>query len=413
MKILLADYILTMDSQNPVVRNGAVVFDERIVAVLENRDDAKNYKDAKVEDLGKNSVLLPGLINTHTHLEFSGNRTELEYGSFASWLNSVMQKREKLIELCDEECYKKALNQMLVGGTTTIGAISSYGFDLNACVESRQRIVYFNELIGSNPAMLDTLYADFVSRFESASQNDSPFFKSSIAIHSPYSVHPVLLRKVVEFARKRSLPVSAHFLESKSERKWLDSGTGNFKPFFEKFTKVAKPLTTAREFLDSFEGTNTLFVHAVHATHDELDLIKNMGGSIAHCPTSNRLLGVGLLDLEALKNREIDYMVATDGLSSNRSLNMFDELRNALLMHDELDLMLLSRDLLFSVTAKAGRVMGFDNGVIKVGKQSDLIAFKLPSEVENLDQIYLQTILHAPKKMEKIYINGDEINGVL
>lgn len=414
MTVLLADYILTMDPKNPIVKKGAVAFESKIVAVTSSSDEIESLKSRakKVVDLGRHSVLLPGLINAHTHLEFSANRTDLEYGNFIGWLNSVMEKRETLINMCDEECHKRALDLMLKSGTTTVGAISSYGFDINACVDSAQRVVYFNELIGSNPATLDMLHNDFISRYENSTRFNSPFFKAAVAIHSPYSVHPVLLRKVLDFARKRVLPITAHFMESKSERKWLDSGTGNFKPFFEKFLKVAKPITTAEDFLKSFEGTNALFVHAVHATHGELDLIKKMGGSIAHCPVSNRVLGVGLLDLESLKNREIEFVLATDGMSSNRSLNLFDELRSALFMHEGLDLVLLARDLLFSVTSKAGKILGFNNGIIKPEKEADLISFNLPSAVENDTQIFVQTILHAPKKMEKIYINGEEIDGI-
>lgn len=414
MRGLLADYVLTMDPANPVLRDCLVLFDEKIVAITNDKDEiAEHKRKTKIEDLGRHSVLLPGLINAHTHLEFSSNRTELEYGSFIGWLSSVMQKRETLINMCDEECHLSALESMLISGTTTVGAISSYGFDLNAALKSKQRIVYCNELIGPNPATLDLLYSDFINRYENSANYNSPFFKAAVAIHSPYSVHPVLLKKVLEFARKRGLFITTHFMESRSERKWLDSGTGSFKPFFKQYLKIEKPITTPDEFLSSFEGTNPLFVHAVHSSIDELDKIKKLGGSIAHCPVSNRLLGVGLLDLEVLKNREIDYLVATDGMSSNRSLNLFDELRSALLMHEGLDLTLLARDLLLSVTNKAAKVLGFDNGVIKSGKLADLISFNLPSEVENMDQIYLQIILHAPAKMKRIYINGDEIDAIL
>lgn len=414
MTILLADYILTMDFENPIIKNGAVVFDDKIVEITADQAVIGSWKkQARVVEMGKNSVVLPGLTNAHTHLEFSSNKTDLEYGNFIGWLSSVMEKREEIIGSCNEECHKEALKQMLLSGTTTVGAVSSYGFDLVACTKADQRIVFFNELIGSNPATLDALYADFVSRYENSARHDSAFFKASVAIHSPYSVHPVLLKKVLSFARNRGLPVSAHFMESRSERKWLDSGTGSFKAFFERYLKVSKPTTTASDFLASFAGVNTLFVHAVQATTDELDLISQMGASVVHCPVSNRLLGVGLLDLEALKNREISYMVATDGLSSNRSLNLFDELRSALFMHEGLDLALLARDLLRSVTSEASKALDLENGQLKEGKFADMIGFRLPAPVDNPDQLYLQTILHAPQKMERIFINGDEIDGVL
>ena len=359
MKIVLADYILTMDKENRVIRKGAAVFDKKIIEVSGDLEALqKKYSDFELIDGGENSVLMPGLVNTHIHLEFSNNSTDLEYGSFLGWLYSVMEKREELIESCSKECYDKTIKTMLRSGTTAFGAVSSYGFDMQSCVDAPQKVVFFNEVIGSNPAAVDGMLADFTSRLEKSLGHRSDKFFPGVAVHSPHAVHPVLAKKVLGMAREKGLPVTAHFMESRAERRWLDADTGEFKPFFQQFLKTETAVVRPREFLELFEGVQTLFTHCVQATGEELDMIDRLGAGIIHCPVSNRLLGVGLLNLEEVKNREIPYTLGTDGLSSNYSVNLFKELRAALLMHTELDLHLLARDLLRSVTVTASRALG-------------------------------------------------------
>jgi len=100
--------------------------------------------------------------------------------------------------------------------------------------------------------------------------------------------------------------------------------------------------------------------------------------------------------------------VATDGLSSNYSLNLFKELRASLLMHTGLHPKYLAKDLLKSVTKTASNILELNNGVLEVGKSADLISFKLPNKINNIDELPLQIILHT-NNVEKMWINGENI----
>jgi len=398
---LKADYVLTMNKNYEILKNGEVLFDKKISNIGKNLDGKSVY-------LGKNSVLMPALINTHTHLEFSSNKTSLNFGDFISWLDSVILNRENLFMKCKNKCFKKAINEMKKSGICAFGEISSSGEDLKYLKHSPLKVVYFNEIIGTNPAVVDMLYHDFLSRLEESLNYENEKFKTGLSIHSPYSVHPVLMDKVINIAKEKNLPIQAHFMESRAERKWLDKGEGEFKLFFEKHFKNAKPLIKPIEFIEKFKDTNTTFIHCVYTKEDEFQKISEIEANIAHCPVSNRLLNVGLLNLEAVKNHSIDYSVATDGLSSNYSLNLFKEIRAALLMHTDLHPKYLAKDLLKAVTLNAAKALGLNNGSIEKGKDADLIAFKLPDKVENLDNLPLQIILHT-NEVEKLYINGEEI----
>jgi cytosine/adenosine deaminase-related metal-dependent hydrolase len=400
---LKANYVITMNKKNEIIENGEVIFDKKIIKV--GKDLEKNIKTI---DLGKDSILMPGLINTHTHLEFSANQTTLKYGDFISWLNSVIAKRENLLQDCREYCYKKAIKQMKKSGITAFGEISSTAIDLEQLVDSDLKVVYFNEIIGSNPAAVDALYQDFLSRLNESEKYKSEKFIPSISIHSPYSVHPIVIKNVLKIAKEKNMIVSTHFMESKAEREWLDNNKGDFKLFFKQNLNQEKAITSSMEFLEQFEDVKTHFIHCVNANEEELQKISSMNASIAHCPISNRLLNVGLLDIERVKNLQIPYSVATDGLSSNYSLNLFKEMRAALLMHIGLHPKYLAKDLIKSVTKNAGNILGLNNGSIEVGKFADLISFKL-AKCNNIEDLYLQIILQT-NEIEKMWINGEAIS---
>jgi len=400
---LRADYVLTLNDKYEIIENGEVLFDEKIIAVGKDLDDS-----VPAEYLGKNSVIMPALINTHTHLEFSSNYTHLEYGDFMSWLNSVLEHREDLFHDCKSECYKSAIKEMKKSGVCAFGQISSSGNDLKYLKHSPLKVVYFNEIIGSNPAAVDMIFQDFLARIKESEEVQNDKFKVGLSIHSPYSVHPVLMRKVIEIAKAKNYPIQTHFMESKAERKWLEKGEGEFKIFFEKHFKNAKPLITPIEFIEQFKNTNTTFIHCVHANEEEMQKISEINGYVTHCPISNRLLNVGLLNLESVKNFSIPYNVATDGKSSNYSLNLFKEIRSALLMHTDLHPKYLAKDLIKAVTVNAAKALGLNNGSLEEGNDADIISFKLPNGVENIELLPLQIILHT-EKVSRLYINGSEI----
>ncbi len=398
---LKADFVITMNKNYDILQNAEVLFDEKIIDIGYNLPGESIY-------LGKNSVLMPALINTHTHLEFSSNKTDLMYGDFITWLESVINKKEELFVSCKGDCYKRAIEEMKKSGICAFGEISSSGGDLKYLKHSPLKVVYFNEIIGTNPAIADAMYQDFLNRLNESVHMQNKNFIPAVSIHSPYSVHPILMDKIIEIAKEKKLPIEAHFMESQAERRWLDRGEGEFKLFFDKHFKNAKPLIKPLEFIEKFKNTNTTFIHCVYANEEELQKISEIKASIAHCPVSNRLLNVGKLDLEKVKNNKIDYSVATDGLSSNYSLNLFKEIRAALLMHTDLHPKYLAKDLLKSVTINAAKQLNLNNGSIEKEKSADLIALKLPDDIDDIEKIPIQIILHTTE-VEELYINGKKI----
>ncbi|MDP1783827.1 MAG: aminofutalosine deaminase family hydrolase [Sulfuricurvum sp.] len=404
MQILLADAIFTPDA---ILRDHGIVFEKTILEIAPN-DLLRETYGSHCQELGAGSILMSGLINSHVHLEFSANQSTLIYGGFMPWLSSVISSRDDLINGCDDECMERAIQSMLEKGITAFGAVSSYGFDLSACSNAPQKVVFFNELIGSDPKMADALYADFQERLFTSQAIKREGFHSAVAIHSPYSVHRVIIQKALKYAKENHLRVTAHFMESSSERTWLDTNSGDFKPFFENFLKQTQAANTAREFLTYFRDVPTLFTHVIHATADELEQIHDGGHTVIHCPISNRLLGNGIIDLARLHSNNIRWVCGTDGLSSNYALDLFEEMKIALFMHHSLDLLTLSHQLWRSVTCDAANALGLNCGTIAPSFDADILVARIHYPIN--DQLPIHLLLRPPH-IESVYILGDKVKG--
>ncbi|ATB68468.1 deaminase family protein [Sulfurospirillum diekertiae] len=407
MKLLIADFVVPCNASFEIIEKGAVAFDETIIDVGLSEDLKHKYPHAELIETPQNSVILPGLINSHVHLEFSANQSMLRYGDFISWLQSVIKHREELSALATTELITCKLQEMLKSGTTTLGAISSFGADLEACVEAPQRVVYFNEVLGSVPSAVDAMYGDFRGRLEASQEFTCKRFIPAVSVHSPYSTHPILAKKALQIAREEGCVVSTHFMESPAERAWIDTGSGDFQSFFSAFNPHAKPMCEAVEYLELFSHNPTLFTHAVQATKHELDTIAKQQATLTHCPVSNRLLGVGKLDLEAVQKENINLTLGTDGLSSNISLSLWDEMRSALMLHPKLELSSLAQTLLQSVTCNAAKALQLPCGVLEKERYADLIVVTLPQACEKED-MPLQLILHT-HQTHLTFIDGEQL----
>jgi len=407
MKILCADYILTCNDDFEIIKDGAICFEDRIVEIGKADEVIENNPYAKVKKLSPNSVIMPSLVNTHVHLEFSANKTTLIYGDFIKWLQSVVTKRDILKKSCEISCYESAIDEMLESGVLIFGAVSSFGDDMEVCFEAPQRVVYFNEVLGSNPDMIEENRLDFDKRVQKSFKYANESFIPALSVHAPYSTHPLLTKYVTELAKKDDLLISTHFMESLAEREWLDTGAGDFKEFLGFFSKDVKPMYLAMEYLTLFEECKTLFVHANCANEKELEKIASQNASISHCLVSNRVLNNPLLNLKNIAQKDIPLCIGTDGLSSNVSLNIWDELRSALFAHMEFDVLKLAKSLLIAATRNGAYALGLeDSAYLEVGNKADMISIALPGIVEDQGQLPLELILHT-KKVKSGYINGE------
>ncbi|MEJ2372698.1 MAG: metal-dependent hydrolase [Sulfurimonas sp.] len=400
MNIISPNYILTPDK---LIKDLSIAYDKKIHKIAPLEELKQEFPDAQVIQLAKNSLIMPGLINAHVHIEFSANKTQLSYGDFINWLYSVIENREDLIGGCDQNCMAKAIDTMLDHGITTFGAISSHAMDLDACANAKQNVVFFNELIGSQAVMADALFTDFLARLDASKSIQRENFIPAVAIHSPYSVHPILIKKALEIVQAEDLKLTAHFMESEAERNWLDDSKGDFQEFFKKFLNQEHNVSDSKEFLEHFDQTATLLTHVVKSNEDELTKIKNSNHTIIHCPISNRLLGNGILNIKELNEHKIPWVIATDGLSSNYKLDLFEEMKISLFTHANAPLNDFSKQLIAAATKNPADALGLNTGEIAEGKNADMLVIDLESEPN--EELATHLILHH-YNISKVFING-------
>ena len=382
----------------------------------ENINATKNLKKPIKKQFFSDCVLLPAFVNAHIHFEFGANTASFAYGSFEAWLDSVMRYRGGVLEKLESVLQKQIATQ-LECGVGSVGAISSYGGDMQALAHSPLRVSYFCEVLGAG-SEIDESFTRFKKRFESAFEVKSERFIPRVAIHSPYSVHSALAKKVIDFATQKSTKpiISAHFLESTSEREWLESQSGWFKSFYTDTLKIPnpKPLYDISEFLDMFSGAQAVLTHCVAMSEAELERILDAGHFITTCPRSNRLLGGKMLDIAHFRRVDSRFArslgIGTDGASSNVDTNLLDEMRSALFglgLCEGFGLGEAAKQILLSATRYGAQALGLENGELKCGKYADFALFGIPKIADSATPI-LHFLTNA-KKVDRLYINGEVV----
>ncbi|TNB61825.1 metal-dependent hydrolase [Campylobacter helveticus] len=403
MFIISASKMFLCDEKFSILEDFAFVFDEVILEFGKIEILKQKYPNAKLIKTKANSLILPAFINPHTHLEFSANSYTLHFGDFFTWLKSVISLRQNLSQEVKDELITQTLNKMQKTGTSTIGEISSFGSDLESCAKHSMRVIYFNEILGTDKTQNLQKKEEFLKRFEKAMAYKDDLFIPAISIHSPYSTNLELAKFAISLAQKHQMLLSTHFLESKAENLWLRRASGKFKQWLGNFTSNPKPLYTIDEFITLFKDLRTLFTHCVYLK--EFELLNPNLHSITHCAFSNRLLSQKSLGLKNVLKSGLNIHLGTDGLSSNISLSMLDEMRTNLLIHKDFELNALAKKLLLMATLYPAKALNLNLGTLAVGKMADFSVFEV-KECDNT-QLPLQFILNA-KEVQKLFIKGKE-----
>ena len=156
MYLIGADYLLLCNEDFSIIKNGGIYFNENEILEIDTYENLQN-KPTKSQKYYQNCVITPALTNLHIHLEFSQNEGSLKFGNFGKWLDSVIENRESLMDSSLQLQMQNTIQTLLQSGVGFVGAISSYGYDLEALANSPLRVLYFNEAIGAKVEALDML----------------------------------------------------------------------------------------------------------------------------------------------------------------------------------------------------------------------------------------------------------------
>lgn len=363
----------------PPIAHGAVVVEgDRIVWVGPSAHAAAG----RHERLGE-AVLLPGLVNAHTHLELTTLRGFLEGLKFGDWLRVLtLVRRDVLDEQALLDSARFGVVEALRAGVTTLADCSASGVPLSAMREYGVRGRVYLETFGPDPAQVADSMAALRSGVERLSTDADALVQVGVSPHAPYTVSRPLYRAVAEYARLERLPVATHVAESAAEVAFVRSGTG---PFAERLRARGIAVSAARRspiaLLErtGLLETQPLCIHAIHQSDADRRLLAERGATVVHCPVSNAKLGQGIAPVTAMLEAGIAVGLGTDSVASNDRMDMVGEARQAVLLQS---LQAAAPDALSAhvalelATTGGARALGLSGvGALRAGDQADLCAF--------------------------------------
>jgi len=355
-----ADWVLPVDG--PPIRDGYVEWiDGAIADVGEGRCD--DHRDG--------AVILPGLVNAHSHLEYAVYAGFGDGEPFGGWLATHILRKRALDHEAMLGIARRGAADSLAAGITTTADYSYSGVAVTAAEELGLRAVVYLEVFASDPAVAEQQFAETQSRVE-----ESQLVRIGISPHAPYTCSVDVYR----WALSLGIPVGTHLAESENEQLWLEHGTG---PMAVNAAVLVPPtgkraVATLAEVL----SPELLCAHCVEVTADEIAFLAEHDVAVAHCPRSNAMLGCGIAPLADLRAAGLRVGLGTDSPASTPSIDPWEELRTAVYAsraRERRPDALGAADALRLATIDAARALALEGeiGSVTPGKRADLTILSL------------------------------------
>jgi len=365
------------------------------VEVRPRRIDGAPVADAL--DLG-DAIIVPGLVNAHTHLEYTFLRGAVEDLPMFPWLDRLMAFKAQL----EPEDYLASAMQgaaeAALGGVTTVADCTDSGMAAQAVARVGLRGIVYQEVFGieERPSVPDTIGT--MGKKLATLERDvaGSLVRVGIAPHSVYTVRADLFRALVQFAQKQDLPVCIHAAESQPECELVLTGTGvRAERFLRRGIEWEPPRCGVLEYLDGLGALRpgTLLVHCVQLSRADFRVLNLSGASVVYCPKSNAQLGNGVAPLTLLVQKTSDRLrsspylegrcgIGTDSAVSNNKTDLLEELRFGLLIQRAWRRTAerpTAADVFALATLGGARALGLETqiGTLEPGKAADIAVFSL------------------------------------
>jgi len=396
--LLSAKWIIPITSDP--IEDGAILVSSNKIKKVGTRDElAGVFLNEPMIDLGQ-AVIMPGFVNSHSHLEFSAFKGLIEPSSFTTWIIQLIMRSRNLSTGDWDVSARLGAYMSIKSGVTCLGDIVSRGSGFKALCSSGLRGVCFAEVIEMDEAKNNDTMANLIKKVEFWQEEClGSLVKVGISPHSLYAVNAPLLRRLSEWAKDEGLPISMHLAESNEETAFVRDGKGmlarEYREFlgWDRFCMRETGLTPVRYAGQLGLLDNLIAAHCVQVSGEDIALLKRHNAAITYCPRSNSYLRLGIAPVVGFLDYDISIGLGTDSLASNEDIGLFGEMKHIDLVRNETkDFMqvLTFRKILEIATLGGAGVLGMEDqiGSLEEGKEADLIAFELAESIHSIDELF-------------------------
>jgi 5-methylthioadenosine/S-adenosylhomocysteine deaminase len=367
--IVTGDYVVTMNDAADVHQGAAIAINDGVIIAIGSIAEIEaNYKATKTL-AGRNRVVLPGLVNGHSHAAMTLLRGVADDLALMDWLTNYIFPAE--VEFVDPEFVRigteLACWEMIRGGTTTFVDMYYYPDIIAAVVEScGMRAMISATVIDQRSPDAENADdsirkgSDFIERWKDRNNRITPIFGP----HANYTLNADQLRATREAALELGVPISIHMSES---------------PFEVQYSRDTYGMTSIELFesIGFFEGP-TIAAHVVWPTEAEIPILAERKVGVIHNPTSNMKIASGIAPVTDMLKAGVRLGLGTDGAASNNDLDLWEEMRLASFLQkvEQMDPEVLSAKTVLEMATSGGATaigLGDSIGSLEVGKRADLI----------------------------------------
>ncbi len=315
----------------------------------------------------KGKVLIPGLINAHTHVPMTLFRGLSDDCELDVWLREhIWPAEDKLTDDSVLAGTSLAIAEMLASGTTSfsdsyffVDAIASVAKSSGIKANLSRSIIGNGEDFENMPSVKEAR-----ALFENIHMFDGGRLRADASIHAEYTTEPKCRIKVAEMAKEKGQILQIHTSESESEHENCIKKYGNTP-------------TALFESEGLFEGTRPLLAHCCYITDEDMEILKRNNGSVAHCPVSNLKLASGVAPVPQMLAKGLNVALATDGVASNNNTDMFEEIKLFAILHKGINknpTAISAPDAIRAATLGGAIAQGRDDcGMLKEGYSADIV----------------------------------------